>query len=371
MPKIELGSLIEVYKALEIHTLSQIALIDAAALANQYIPPFPPSVPALIANLDTPELAMAIQKVLLAQYPAAHPIRLVWFDGSEEAAVEQLILADLGQQPLIGSTIALYLPELGESYAFEAFQNIIARLRSPGGCPWDQKQTHQSMRSDLLEEAYEVLAALDANDPDAMREEFGDLLLHIIMQAQIASENGEFSMGDVVHGIYTKIVRRHPHVFGERAIAGEQDILANWEEMKAQERLENGQSEAGLLDSLNLALPALVQAQQFQARAARLKFDWPEISGVIDKVFEEIEEVRQAGSEAELHAEIGDLLFAVVNLARWHKVDAESALRQGNQRFRQRFKYIEQAARAQGKQVSDFSLDEMDQLWEDAKRNQK
>ncbi len=369
MSIIKLDFLTEVYKVLEIHTLSQITLIDAAALANQYTPPFPPGVPALIANLGTPELALAIQKVLLAQYPAAHPIRLVWLNESEEASVEQLMLADLSQQPLIGIGNALYLPELGESYAFESFQNIIARLRAPGGCPWDQKQTHQSMRSDLLEEAYEVLAALDANDPDAMCEEFGDLLLHIVMQAQIAAENGEFSMADVVNGIYTKIVRRHPHVFGERAIEGEQAILANWEEMKAQERLEHGQSEAGLLDSLNLALPALVQAQQFQARAARLKFDWPDIPGVIDKVFEEIEEVRQAGSAAELHAEIGDLLFAVVNLARWYKVDAESALRQGNQRFRQRFKYIEHAARAQGKQVSDFSLDEMDQFWEDAKHS--
>jgi tetrapyrrole methylase family protein/MazG family protein len=223
------------------------------------------------------------------------------------------------------------------------------------------------MRSDLLEEAYDVLAALDAKDPVAMREEFGDLLLHIVMQAQIATENGEFTMPDVVHGIHTKIVRRHPHVFGGKEIAGEQDILANWEEMKAQERLENGQREAGLLDSLNLALPALVQAQQFQARAARVKFDWPDISGVLEKIYEEIEEVRQADGAAEQHAEIGDLLFSVVNLARWYKVDAESALRQGNQRFRQRFKYIEQSARSQGKQVSDFTLDEMDRLWEEAK----
>lgn len=371
MPDIELDSLAGTLKALEIHSISQITLVDATVLAGFYTPPFPPGMPALIANLDTPELFPAIQKVLLAQYPSGHPIRMAWLEGAGEMAVELLSLSELAQYARPGAAAVLFLPALVDSYSFESFQNIIARLRAPGGCPWDQKQTHQSMRSDLLEEAYEVIAALDANDPAAMREEFGDLLLHIVMQAQIASENGEFSMADVVHGIHTKIVRRHPHVFGERAIESEQDILANWEEMKAQERFENGQTEAGLLDSLNLALPALVQAQQFQARAARLKFDWPEISGVIDKVFEEIEEVRQAGSAAELHAEIGDLLFAVVNLARWYKVDAESALRQGNQRFRQRFKYIEQAARAQGKQVSDFSLDEMDQLWEDAKRNQK
>ena len=203
-----------------------------------------------------------------------------------------------------------------------------------------------------------------------MREEFGDLLLHIVMQAQIAAEAGEFTMSDVLHGIHTKIVRRHPHVFGGLEIEGEQDILANWEQMKAEERAENGKVEAGLLDSLNLALPALVQAEQFQERAARMKFDWSEITGVLAKVFEEIQEVQLAKNEAELHAEIGDLLFAVVNLARWYEVDAESALRQANQRFRQRFKYIEQAARNQGKQVSDFSLDEMDQLWEAAKSSQ-
>lgn len=368
MSMLELDSLASILKALDIHSLPQLTLVEATMLADQYLPPFSPGVPVLIASLDTPELSQAVQKVLLQQYPSAHPIRIAWVDGAEEVIVNQLLLADLGQHPLEGAAAALYLPAIGESYSFESFQNIIARLRAPGGCPWDQKQTHQSMRSDLLEEAYEVLAALDANDPAAMREEFGDLLLHIVMQAQIGTENGEFTMPDVVRGIHTKIVRRHPHVFGEKEVAGDQEILANWEEMKAQERFDLGQSEAGLLDSLNLALPALVQAQQFQARAARVKFDWPDISGVLEKVYEEIEEVRQAESADERHAEIGDLLFAVVNLARWYKVDAESALRQGNQRFRQRFKYIEQSARSQGKQVSDFTLDEMDRLWEEAKR---
>jgi tetrapyrrole methylase family protein/MazG family protein len=300
-------------------------------------------------------------------YPGSHSIRIVYFPGSGDV-IEETTLAKFDRQYLDRLPAAIFVPALAASYSFEAFQNIIARLRAPGGCPWDQKQTHQSMRSDLLEETYEVLAALDANNPLAMREEFGDLLLHIVMQAQIGMENGEFSMADVIHGIHTKIVRRHPHVFGELEVEGDQNILANWERMKAQERLENGQIDAGLLEGLNLALPALVQAQQFQARAARVRFDWPDITGVLAKVFEEIEEVQQAEGQPQQHAEIGDLLFAVVNLARWYKVDAESALRQANQRFRQRFMYIEQAARSQNKQVSDFSPDEMDQLWEAAKR---
>jgi len=368
MTDFELSNLELVFKALDLHMDSQVTLIDASILAAQHVPSYPPSFPAIVVSLDSAELAGKVKHTLLALYPASHPVSLVRITAPGALGVENLALSEIDLSSAMGPQTVLYVSALGASYSFEAFQNVIARLRAPDGCPWDKKQTHQSMRSDLLEETYEVLAALDADNPLAMREEFGDLLLHIVMQAQIAVEYGEFTMADVLHGIHTKIVRRHPHVFGGLEIEGEQDILANWEQMKAEERAENGKAEAGLLDSLNLALPALVQAEQFQARAARMKFDWPEITGVLAKVFEEIQEVQMAKSEAELHAEIGDLLFAVVNLARWYEVDAESALRQANQRFRQRFKYIEQAARTHSKQVSDFSLDEMDQLWEAAKR---
>jgi len=368
MPDINLNAVQDILAALGGVSLSQITIMDAQELSGQYAPSFSPGAPALILNIHLSESLSNIQLPLRALFPAEHPVELVRRGMGGELRVVQLELNALAAQPLDQTEAALFVPALRASYAFEPFQNIIARLRAPGGCPWDQKQTHQSLRSDLMEEAYEVLAALDANDPQAMREELGDLLLHVVMQAQIAAENGEFNMGDVLNGIHTKIVRRHPHVFGDYEVDGEQDILASWEETKARERQENGQSEAGLLDSLNLALPALVQAQQFQSRAARVKFDWPNISGVLAKVFEEIEELGQAKTAEEVHAETGDLLFAVVNLARWRHVDAESALRQANERFRQRFKYIEQAARSQGRQVSDLSLDEMDQLWEAAKR---
>jgi MazG family protein len=189
-----------------------------------------------------------------------------------------------------------------------------------------------------------------------------------VLQAQIASDEGEFTMADVLQGISSKIVRRHPHVFGEERVADAQGVLKNWERLKAEERAEKNNSEAGLLSGISLALPALTQAEQYQKRAARVGFDWPEVQGVLDKVDEEIQEVLAAQDLEEKAAEIGDLLFAVVNLARWYQVDAESALREANLRFRERFGYIERIASEKGRSLSDLSLDEMEALWQEAKR---
>jgi tetrapyrrole methylase family protein/MazG family protein len=261
------------------------------------------------------------------------------------------------------------MPPLGPDTSFEAFQEVIAHLRAPDGCPWDREQTHQTLRPHLLEEAYEVMSTLDSNDPGAMCEEFGDLLLQIVLHAQIASEYGEFTMSDMLRGIHTKIVNRHPHVFGDLELKEIDGVLQNWERLKSAERTANGMEEVGLLDGVAKALPALVQAEEFQKRAARVGFDWQKIQGVIDKVDEEMNEVSLALDGEARAAEIGDLLFAVVNLARWYDVDAESALREANARFRERFGRIEQAALAQDRSVSDLALDEMEALWQSAKRN--
>jgi tetrapyrrole methylase family protein/MazG family protein len=263
----------------------------------------------------------------------------------------------------------LYVPRLGEGASLESFQEIVAHLRAPDGCPWDREQTAQSLRTHLMEEAYEALAAIDADDPGAMAEEFGDLLLQIVLQAQIASEEGLFTMADVVRGIHSKIVRRHPHVFGDAKIDDVGGVLTNWERLKEAERQTSGETEKGLLDGVPLALPALSQAQEYQDRAARVGFDWPEIEGVLDKIVEEIREVRDSANAEELAAEIGDLLFALVNLARWKQVDAESALRGAGARFKRRFGYIERGARARGKKLTDMTLDEMEALWQEAKRS--
>jgi tetrapyrrole methylase family protein/MazG family protein len=218
-----------------------------------------------------------------------------------------------------------------------------------------------------MEEAYEALAAMDSGDPVEMAEEFGDLLLQIVLNAQIANEEGEFNMADVLKGIYHKIIRRHPHVFGDLKLEGVQGVLKNWEKLKAAERASSHEPEKGLLDGVPLALPALSQAQEYQDRAARVGFDWKEMSGVLEKIAEEIQEIREVTNEKELVAEIGDLFFALVNLSRWKKVDAEAALRNTSMRFKKRFAYVEENARKQGRKLSEMSIDEMEVLWQEAK----
>ena len=356
-----------VLSALGKDLLPQLSLVDALELAVARVPPFPPGAPAIIAQIHSRFVASDIKLVLSTVYPDEHPVQLIHMAGTAEEKIEALALYEIDRSENIGLLTALYLPPLPPSTSFEAFQEIIAHLRAPDGCPWDRKQTHQTLRSHLLEETYEVLAALDQDDPAAMREEFGDLLLQIVLHAQIASEYGEFNMAEVLHGIHSKIVRRHPHVFGDLELKDVEGVLANWEKLKAAEREEFGKSETGLLDGVALALPALVQAHEYQDRAARVGFEWTAIQGVYEKLLEEVAEVKAAALPEERAAEIGDLLFSAVNLARWLKIEPESALRVANQRFRQRFAYIEAAAKSQGKSVSDLSLDEMEALWQAAK----
>ena len=355
--------------ALELDPFDGIVLVDALDLAAGHTPSFPTHAPALVAQLHSRAVAADVKLTLMALYPDEHPVKLVHAAGTRHEQVEHLALYEIDRSLRVGLLTSLYVPPLGASTSFEALQEVVAHLRAPqGGCPWDLEQTHRSLRSSLLEETYEALAAIDAEDIDGMREEFGDLLLVILMQTQIATDDGEFNAAEVLHGIHTKIVHRHPHVFGDTQVAGVAGVLQNWEKLKAQERKANGKTEASLLDGVGSALPALMQAEQYQQRAARVGFDWPDLSGVIAKLEEELREVHAAEDDEERQGEIGDLLFAVVNLARWYKVDPESALRECNRRFRWRFSYIERAARQQGRAVSELSLDEMESLWQEAKR---
>jgi tetrapyrrole methylase family protein/MazG family protein len=357
-----------VFSALGLDPYPRLALLDALELSQAHVPAFPPDMPVLIAQIYSQMVAAEVKMTLDAVYPDEHPVRLVHAAGTKDEIIENIPLYEIDRSPHIGLLTVLYLPPLGEGTSFEAFQEIVAALRAPDGCSWDREQTHQSLRTHLLEEAYETLTALDSEDPAKMAEEFGDLLLQIVLNAQIASEEGEFNMAEVLKGIYDKIIRRHPHVFGDVQLDGVQGVLKNWEKLKATERETNGEAGKGLLDGVPLALPALIQAQEYQDRAARVGFDWPQIEGVLDKIAEEIQEVKEATNGEELTDELGDLFFALVNLARWKKVDAESALRATNLRFKRRFAYVEQGARGQGKKVSELSLDEMESLWQEAKR---
>lgn len=360
------------FTALGIDPLPHLAIVDALQLATAQVPPFPPDAPALIAQIYSRTVANDVKLTLMENYPDDHPVRLVHAAGTTQELLEDIPLHAIDQSQSIGLLTCLYLPPLERGTSFEAFQEIIAHLRAPDGCPWDREQNHQTLRTNLLEETYEALVALDADDADAMREEFGDLLLQITLHAQIASEYGEFNIGQVFKSIYDKIIRRHPHVFGDWKVDGVENVLQNWEKLKAAERdeasKENGGTEKGLLDGVALALPALSQAEEIQRRAARVGFDWPDTRGVVDKINEECHELLNAEDLAGRSDELGDLLFSVVNLARHYEIDAETALRETNSRFRQRFAHIEKTARLEGKSVSDLSLDEMETYWQEAKK---
>jgi tetrapyrrole methylase family protein / MazG family protein len=356
------------FAALGLDPYPRLTLVDALELSQTHIPTFPPDMPVLVAQIYSRMVAAEVKMTLNAIYPDEHPVRLVHAAGMKDEYVEDLPLYKIDRSKKIGLLTVLYVPSLGEGTSFEAFQEIIAHLRAPDGCPWDKEQTHQSLRTHLLEEAYEALAALDSGEPQKMAEEFGDLLLQIVLNVQIASEEGEFGMSDVLKGIYDKIIRRHPHVFGEVKVDGVGGVLKNWEKLKADERAGSSEPEKGLLGGVPLALPALIQAQEYQDRASRVGFDWTEIEGVLEKITEEVREVRDAENEEELAGELGDLFFALVNLARWKNIDAEAALRGTNTRFRQRFASVEAGAKKQAKNISDMTLDEMEALWQEAKK---
>ncbi|MFN8414292.1 MAG: nucleoside triphosphate pyrophosphohydrolase [Anaerolineales bacterium] len=340
---------------------SKLTLLDAQEFTSKHFPPTPPDVDTLIVGITSQELALQVKTVLLAVYNGEHQVIAV-----HEGIKKEERLSEFGNGNF-SSNFCLYVPSLGVGTSFESFAEIVSHLRAPDGCPWDKEQTHQTLRTHLLEETYETLSAMDTNDVESMQEEFGDLLLQVMLNSQIAYQDGEFSATQVLKGVYDKIVRRHPHVFGDVKVDGVDGVLQNWEKLKEKERGKK-KEDKGMLDGVPAALPALIQAQEYQDRAARVGFDWPVIEDVLDKVKEEIEEIKRAETDFELAAEIGDLFFVLVNLARWKHVDAESVLRGTNLKFKKRFAFIEQGAKKQGRNLSDMTLEEMDAFWNEAKR---
>jgi MazG family protein len=259
-------------------------------------------------------------------------------------------------------------PTAGEK--FERLVELMARLRAPGGCPWDREQTFDTIKPYTLEETYEVLDAIDRRDWPGLAEELGDFLLQAVFYAQMAREEGLFTIQDALDAINQKLVRRHPHVFGEGSAETAGEVKRIWGEVKAAEKKEKGGKEEGLLSGVPRALPALVEAQQIASRAAGVGFDWENPEQVIEKLHEELaelEEARRNASQEELEGEIGDLLFVLVNLARFVKVDPEQALRRTNAKFRQRFGHIERRLAERGKKLQDADIHEMEELWQEAK----
>jgi MazG family protein len=259
--------------------------------------------------------------------------------------------------------------------AFARLVQLIARLRAPGGCPWDREQTHESLKTTVIEEAYEVVEAIDGKDDRELEGELGDLLLQVVFHSQMAVERGAFSVAEVATRVADKMVRRHPHVFGGETADDPDTVLRNWEAIKAAERAAKGKGDESMLDSVSRSIPAVMEALQMTTKAGRVGFDWPDAGGALEKLDEETAELRSAiadgGDHALLQEEVGDLLFVAVNVARLLGVDPEAALKAANRKFRRRFRHVEDALRAEGRKPADATLAEMDSLWDEAKRNEK
>jgi tetrapyrrole methylase family protein / MazG family protein len=334
-------------------------LFDAATFATMHHPPLNPDTPTLLLHLQR-ENAAGLQHILLNQYPAEFNVILL--DGATAQAIPLNTLSTSAPD-----AAALFIPAPEKYTSFEAFQEIIAHLRAPEGCPWDRKQTHASLRQYLVEETYETLDAIDNEEWGELAGELGDLLLQIVLHTQIATEHGEFQMRDVLRYVNTKMIRRHPHVWGDVSVDGDANqVVANWEDIKRAEQAQNGtQKRESILDGIPKGLPALSVAHKFQDKAAKVGFDWDSVQGVEAKVHEELGEIFAETDPAKKALEIGDLIFVLVNWLRWLNVDdSETILRAINAKFYRRFRYVEEHA---PKPLKEMTLTEMDALWDAAK----
>lgn len=349
--------------------LDGLQLLDALSVAEAYHPPINPEMPALLAQVYSPSVASNVKLTLMNQYPDEFMVKLIHGAGVDDMVVEDVPLYEIDRSDHIDVLTSLYVPALGELTSFEAFQNIIAHLRAPEGCPWDRKQTHKSLRPFLIEEAYEVLETLDNDDPEELVGELGDLLLQIVLHTQIAIDDGEFYMSDIMRTVNEKMIRRHPHVWGDVDVQGDPNqVTTNWDEIKKAEKTDNGQEMTSILGEIPKQLPSLLVSHRYQHKAAKVGFDWDDVGGVEAKAQEEFDEILEAESDEERIKEIGDLMFVLVNWLRWLGVDdPETLMREANAKFYRRFFYVEQQANQNGKSLSDFSLDEMEAWWVEAK----
>ncbi len=356
-----------IYARLGIDPNQGLRILDGLAMEGASLQP---EVPTLVLQLYSPAVASDVKLALMRHLPddaEVVVIRAAGIEGLER--VLKVPLYEIDRLPWIDYLTSLYVPPRSKRGLSRAVE-IIARLRAPDGCPWDREQTPQTLRKYVLEEAYEVVDAIDRDAPDDIEEELGDLLLQVILQAQIFEEEGLFNIEDVAEGLAVKLVRRHPHVFGEDTLETAGEVKQRWDEIKAEEK-QAATSQAkpeSRISGVPLPLPALSASEKIQSKAAKARFEWPDVQGVLAKIREELEEVEAeipAGDRAKLAHEVGDVLMAVVNLARWLKVDPEEALRETNARFLRRFREMERLA---GDRYDTLDLDALEDLWQQAKR---
>lgn len=324
--------------------------------------------PALISQLFDRDRVAALKLALLDIYPAEHQVTILSGLATDAEKLTTLPLFELDHRPF-GYLDSLFVPALApldDVRRFDGLKYVIDRLHAPDGCPWDREQTHASLRPHLLEESYEALEAIDANDPARLVEELGDVLLQVLMHAAVGERLGEFTYADVNEHIARKLIRRHPHVFGEGTAKTAEDVYQNWEALKQQEKPRQS-----ILEGVPASLPALAASQSIQGRARRIGFDWPDIEGPLEKLEEEIGEFARAANAAEREDEFGDVLFVVANIAQRLGIDAEQALRGANAKFRRRFGRLEAIAADEGTDLKSLDLAGLDALWDRAKADER
>lgn len=360
----------QVFHAFAFDPIEGFLLLDGTSLHENQLNP---SLHTVIAQMYDRLTASDVKLTLMQSYPDEHPVWIGSYIGTIQESMHSIRLYEIDQSDEWNNFSLLYVPpataEEVQYRKFSYVKEIVTTLRSPEGCPWDREQTHESIRKNLLEETYEVLEAIDTGDLDNLQEELGDLLLQILLHSQIAAEAGYFDVNDVIHSLSDKLIRRHPHVFGEKKADNANEALQNWLEMKKREKAAKGlEQTSSQLSGIPRDLPALLTAYKLQKKAAAVGFDWTELEDVIDKVKEEWQELQEAKDTSERLEEYGDLLFALVNLARFLQIDPEEALAKTNIKFKQRFAYIEQTLRARKQELDNTSLAEMEELWQEAKK---
>jgi tetrapyrrole methylase family protein/MazG family protein len=364
------------FVSLGIDPIEGFALLDAAELQPSLLQP---RLHTLIGQVYDDFTASDVKLALMERYPDDHEVVIGHALGVQgEERIVRVPLYELDREQAYGNLSLIYVPRSDDptlrNRSFDRLHEIVAILRSPEGCPWDREQTHQSIRKNFIEELYEALEAIDNDDPDGMQEEFGDVILQVMLHSQMEEETGTFSVYDVIETLNEKLIFRHPHVFGDNRADDADEALVNWEAMKAEEKKRKGTDGArkSQLDGIPPDLPALMKAYKIQKKAAKVGFDWDELEPVLAKIEEELVELREAiasGDREQQASELGDLLFAAVNASRFIEADPEEALSRTNRKFRDRFQYIEEQLRINGKTFDQTDLLEMDRWWEEAKRH--
>jgi tetrapyrrole methylase family protein/MazG family protein len=361
------------YTALRIDPIEGCQIVDGTALNRDELEL---SSHVIIVQVYDAMIASDVKLTLMERLPDDYEVTIATAVGSKEEQLTKVPLFELDRVTMLNNLTAVYVPPVQEEVLlygeFTKLREVIATLRGPGGCPWDQKQTHQSLKKYFIEEVYEVLEAIDNEDDDHLIEELGDVLLQIMLHSQIGEDEGYFSVRDVIKVVTEKMIRRHPHVFGQVTVTDADEVVTNWDEIKRQEKGED--QERSILSSIPKGLPALLEATKLQKKAAKVGFDWEDAAPMWMKLQEEIGEFMlevKAQDLDKMQKELGDILFVAVNLARFYNIDAEEALLSTNRKFAKRFRYIEKAAHAQGKELTSMTLEELDEKWEEAKRLEK